>query len=59
MFRPLPIVLAIITAGLLAGVVAVHASTAQSEKSTVVTPTPAAEKTEKSKVYALRHTLTT
>jgi len=31
MFRPLPIVLAIIAAVLLAGVMVVHASTAQSE----------------------------
>jgi len=52
MFRPSPIVLAIIAAVLLAGVMVVHASTAQSEKSTVVTPTPAAETTEKARKLA-------
>ena len=52
MYRLLPIVLAIIATVLLAGVVVVHASRAQSEKSTVVTPTPAAEETEKARKLA-------
>ena len=50
MFSPRLIVLAIVAALFSAGVIVVNADTSQHEKSTgVVTPTPAAEKTEREK----------
>jgi uncharacterized membrane protein YdfJ with MMPL/SSD domain len=52
MFRLWPIVLAIIAAVFLAGAMVVNAAETQSEKSTVVTPTPAAEKIEKERELA-------
>ena len=53
MFRLRPIVVAIIAAVFLAGVMVVNAAETQGEKSTVVTPTPAAEKTEKERKLAV------
>ncbi len=52
MFRPWLIVFAIIAAVFLAGTMVVNAADTQGEKSTVVTPTPAAEKTEKARKLA-------
>ncbi len=52
MFRPYLIVFAIIAAVFLAGAMVVNAADTQGEKSTVVTPTPAAEKTEKERKLA-------
>jgi uncharacterized membrane protein YdfJ with MMPL/SSD domain len=52
MFRPWLIVFAIIAAVFLAGAMVVNAADTQGEKSTVVTPTPAAEKTEKARKLA-------
>jgi len=53
MFRLRPIVVAIIAAVFLAGVMVVNAAETQGEKSTVVTPTPAAEQTEKERKLAI------
>ena len=53
MSRLWPIVLAIIAAVLLAGAMVVNAAETQGGKSAAVTPTPAAEKTEKEKKLAV------
>lgn len=52
MFRLWPMVLAIIAAVFLTGAMVVNAAETQGEKSTVVTPTPAAEKIEKERKLA-------
>jgi hypothetical protein len=54
MFRPWPIVFAIVAAVFLAGAMVVNAGTAQHEKTTgVVTPTSAAEKAERERKRAV------
>jgi hypothetical protein len=52
MLRLRPIVLSTIAAVFIAGVLVVDAAVSQGGKSTVVTPTPAAEETEKEKTAA-------
>jgi Ca2+-binding EF-hand superfamily protein len=53
MFRLWSAALAIIAAVIVAGVMAVHAAEAQGGKSTVITPTPTAEKTEEERKLAV------
>ena len=53
MFRLWPILLAIVATVFLAEAMVVNAAEAQGGKSTVVTPTPAAEKTEKERKLAV------
>jgi uncharacterized membrane protein YdfJ with MMPL/SSD domain len=53
MFRLWPIVIAIIAAVFLAGLMVVNAAETQGGKSTVMTPTPAAEQSEKEKKLAV------